>query len=76
MRSMADIEANRVMLMRSWCEQSSVNELVCGLVEEYCHINSRCGDGSTGFEKELIRVIAAQLMPRPKVQKKEAAFSL
>jgi hypothetical protein len=74
--AMADIEGNRVMLMRSWCEQSSVNELVCGLVEEYCHINSRCGDGSTGFEKELIRVIAAQLMPKEKAVKKEEAFSL
>ena len=32
--------------------------------------------GSTGFEKELIRVIAAQLMPKEKAVKKEEAFSL
>ena len=74
--AMADIDANRVMLMRSWCECSSLNELVCGLIEEYTHINSRCGDGSVGFEKELIRVIAAQLMPKEKAVKQEAAFSL
>ena len=74
--AMADIEANRVMLMRSWCESSSLNEIVCGLIEEYSHINSRCGDGSTGFEKELIRVIASLVTPTPRVSRKETAFSL
>ena len=74
--AMADIEANRVMLMRSWCERSSVNEIVCGLIEEYTHINSQSGDCTTAFEKELIRVIASLVTPTPRVSRKETAFSL
>lgn len=72
----ADIEANRVMLMRRWAESASTQELVEGLIEEYAHINSKSGDGCISFEKHLIRIIAAKVMRKPKALGTEAAFAL
>jgi hypothetical protein len=72
----ADIEANRVLIMRRWAEKASTQELVEGLIEEYAHINSKSGDGCINFEKHLIRIIAAKVMKQPKALGTEAVFAL
>jgi hypothetical protein len=63
-QAFADIQNNEVLLMESFVNGASTEELAEALVEEYVHLASHCSDGSISFEKALIKSIVRLVYPR------------